>query len=234
MDGTLEIVGRIDDQVKLSGIRIELGEIEQALASHPAISQAVALLAGQDGGSKSLWAIVRLSPGKQMPTDDEWRAYLAERLPAHMIPSGVIPVPVIPLTAAGKVDRSALLAVLADRPASAGSTPPRDELESCIAQVWATVLGRSPIHREDNFFALGGHSLLAIAVAHRLSKILDREVPARELFAEPTLAGFAARLRHTGNQEEFPADDLAESDHRYGRPARILDGRTGGARHRRL
>jgi hypothetical protein len=112
-----------------------------------------------------------------------------------MIPSGVIPAPTIPMTTSGKVDRSALLALLAERPSPSGLTPPQDDLERCVAEAWSAVLGRSPIHREDNFFALGGHSLLAIAVAHRLEKSLGREAPARELFAEPTLAGFAERLR---------------------------------------
>lgn len=210
-DGTLEIIGRIDDQVKLSGIRIELGEIEHALACHPAISQAVALLAGQDGEPKSLWAVVRLSPGELMPAMADWRAHLTERLPSHMIPSGVIPVPVIPLTAAGKVDRSALLALLADRPSPSGLTPPRDDFERCVADVWEAVLGHSPINREDNFFALGGHSLLAIAAAHRLEKLLGREVPARELFAEPTLAGFSERLRRARTPEEFSADASSDS-----------------------
>ena len=122
-DGTIEIVGRVDDQVKLSGIRIELGEIEHALAGHPSISQAVALLVEQGGGSKSLWAVVRLSPGQQMPAEEDWHAHLTERLPSYMIPSGLIPVPAIPLTAAGKVDRSALLALLAERPSPIGVDP---------------------------------------------------------------------------------------------------------------
>jgi amino acid adenylation domain-containing protein/thioester reductase-like protein len=210
-DGQIEIVGRIDDQVKLSGIRVELGEIEHALAGHPAISQAVALLVEQEGGTKSLWAVVRLSPGKDMPAEDDWHAHLTERLPSYMIPSGVIPVASIPLTAAGKVDRSALLALLAERPAPSGLTPPRDDLERSVADAWTAVLGRSPIHREDNFFALGGHSLLAIAVAHRLEKSLGREVPARELFAEPTLAGFAERLRCARTPEAISdaSSDLA-------------------------
>jgi amino acid adenylation domain-containing protein/thioester reductase-like protein len=179
----------------LNGIRIELGEIEYALASHPAISQAVAMLVEQGGGSKSLWAFVRLLPGQNMPTEADWRAHLATRLPSQMIPSGVIPVPTIPVTASGKVDRAALGDLLAERPSPSGVTPPRDDLERAVAEAWSAVLGRGPIHREDNFFALGGHSLLAIAVAHRLETSLGREVPARELFAEPTLAGFAGALR---------------------------------------
>ncbi|EAT58876.1 non-ribosomal peptide synthetase [Chlorobium ferrooxidans] len=204
-DGTVEIIGRIDDQVKLNGIRIELGEIEYALTMHPAISQAVVLLDAPSGGSKSLWGVVRLTPGEEMPGRDELKTFLAERLPSHMIPSGVISVESIPLMVSGKVDRVALLALLEDHPFSSGLTPPEDELERCIAGIWSDLLRRSPIHREDNFFALGGHSLLAIAVAHRLQQSLGKEVPARELFAEPTLAGFSQRVRELNGAEG--ADD---------------------------
>jgi len=205
-DGTLEIIGRIDDQVKMNGIRIELGEIEYALTSHPAISQAVVLLDELRGGAKSLWGVVRLKPGEQMPEMAEWKNFLMKRLPSQMIPSGVISAPSIPLMVSGKVDRTALLALLDVHPSSTGQTPPQDELEQCIAGIWADLLERTPIHREDNFFALGGHSLLAIAVAHRLEKKLGREVPARELFAEPTLAGFSERVRELQNGESV--DDL--------------------------
>ena len=197
-DGTIEIIGRKDNQVKLNGIRIEPGEIEYALASHPSFSQAVVVLLEQDEGMKSLWAFVLLSIGCQMPKMEEWKAFLGERLPSHMIPSGVIALQSIPLTAAGKVDRTALLALLDDQALPSGSTSPRDELERCVAEIWASLLGHHHIYLEDNFFALGGHSLLAIAVVHQLEKSLGFEVPARELFAEPTLAGFTDRVRLGG------------------------------------
>ncbi|NMW21196.1 MAG: amino acid adenylation domain-containing protein [Chlorobiaceae bacterium] len=194
-NGIVEIIGRIDSQVKMNGIRIEPGEIEHALSTHPALSQAVVLLHAKHEGAKSLWAFVRLKTGAQMPDIADWQKHLRERVPSSMIPSGVIPVESIPLTVSGKVDRSALLALLEKHSLPSGLTPPQNELECCIAEIWATILGKSPIHREDNFFALGGHSLRAIAVAHQLEKALECEIPARELFAEPTLAGFAERVR---------------------------------------
>ena len=208
-DGTIEIIGRIDDQVKMNGIRIELGEIEHALVGHPAISQAAVILCEQERGTKSLWGIVRLSDGENMPEMADWKAYLMKRLSSSMIPSGLIPVPSIPLTVSGKVDRSALIALVKDRPLPSGLSEPQGELERCIAEIWADVLKQSPIHREDNFFALGGHSLLAISVVQRLEKSLNREVSARELFAEPTLAGFAQRV-HDMHPPEPKADNVSD------------------------
>jgi acyl-coenzyme A synthetase/AMP-(fatty) acid ligase len=109
-DGTLEIIGRIDDQVKMNGVRIELGEIEYALTAHSAISKVLVFLDEQHGGAKSLWGVVRLKPEKQMPEMAEWKTFLMEWLPSQMIPSGVISVSSIPLMVSGKVDWTALFA----------------------------------------------------------------------------------------------------------------------------
>ena len=209
--GEIEILGRIDDQVKLNGIRIELGEIEHALASHPDIAQAVALLDENTKRTQSLWAFVRPRPGQEAPAGEGWRDYLASRLPSYMLPSAVIAIPGFPLTNSGKVDKAALKKLLAGRPPQCEETSPEDGLEVEIAGLWSDLLGSAPgtIHRDDNFFALGGHSLLAIAVAHRLEKMLGHPVPARELFVEPTLGGFARRIGQMG-QAEMP--DVAFSD----------------------
>jgi len=196
--GEIEILGRLDDQIKLNGIRIELGEIEHALCSHPDIAQAVALLDGDAKRNPSLWAFVRPLPGKEAPAEKTWRDYLAGRLPDYMIPSAVIAIPHIPLSNSGKVDKAALKKLLAARSPMGQGSLPEDGLEAEIAALWSELLGRGPIHRDDNFFALGGHSLLAIAVAHRLEKALGHPVPARALFVEPTLRGFAHRVRHLG------------------------------------
>ncbi|UKJ77427.1 non-ribosomal peptide synthetase [Azospirillum brasilense] len=208
-DGELEVLGRIDDQVKLNGIRIELGEIKQALGSHPDIAQAVALVQGKAGAAQSLWAFVRPIPGKPVPAEDSWRGWLADRLPAVMIPAGVIAVDTVPVTASGKVDRAALLGLIAGHAPQGVQVPPQGRLEETVARVWAERLGRGPVWRDDNFFALGGHSLLAIAVAHALETELGRPVSARDLFTEPTLRGFAARLAAAA-PADAPSD--AESD----------------------
>lgn len=206
-DGELEVLGRIDDQVKLNGIRIELGEIEQALGAHPDIAQAVALVQGKAGVAQSLWAFVRPIPGKPVPAEESWRGWLAERLPAVMIPAGVIAVETVPVTASGKVDRAALQELIAGRAPQGAQMAPQGRLEETVARVWTERLGRGPVWRDDNFFALGGHSLLAIAVAHALETELGRPVSARDLFTEPTLCGFAARLAAA-----VPTTTLPEAD----------------------
>ncbi len=192
---TVEIVGRIDDQVKLNGIRIELGEIECVLAGHRVVSQAVTLLVVQDDGTQNLWSFVKLLHGEVNLSTNQWREYLGQKLPSHMIPSGVIQVSSIPLSASGKVDKSALRSLLRKSSSSEFLTLPETDLEREVAKAWAAVLKTNIIYCEDNFFERGGHSLLAIEVAYRLEKKLGCDVPVRELFIEPTLAGFAGRLK---------------------------------------
>ncbi|MGB8601754.1 MAG: amino acid adenylation domain-containing protein, partial [Rhizomicrobium sp.] len=196
-NGALEIMGRTDDQVKLNGIRVELGEIESALATHPDIAQAVAVLDHTQGYEHSLWAFVSPRPGKHAPAEDSWRQYLADRLPGYMIPSVVTSVESIPLSDSGKVDKAALKQLLDGRDRNTNTLPPEDGLERDIARIWQDLLKVQNIHRDDNFFALGGHSLLAIAVTHRLEALLGYPVSARDLFAEPTLRGFSHRVSQT-------------------------------------
>ncbi len=156
--GELEILGRADDQVKLNGIRVELGEIEHALLSHADIAQAVALVDGADlgralgsssrdpGQTHSLWAFVRPRPGKEAPAEESWRDYLADRLPAYMIPSAVIAIPSIPVNNSGKVDKAALKALLAARSMRGEEHELQPGLEGEIASLWRELLGRDAIH----------------------------------------------------------------------------------------
>lgn len=196
-NGNLEIMGRVDDQVKLNGIRVELGEIESALVTHPDIAQAVVILDHREGHEHSLWAFVSPRPGRHAPSENSWRDYLADRLPGYMIPSMVITVTAIPLSDSGKVDKSALKRLLDRQHRSNADSSPEEGLESKIAGIWQDLLKVQNIRRDDNFFSLGGHSLLAIAMIHRMETLLGYPVPARDLFAEPTLQGFARRINQT-------------------------------------
>lgn len=203
--GEMEILGRIDEQVKLNGIRVELGEIEHTMASHPDVAQAVALLDGDREGQRRLWVFARPIAGKP-PQAELWRAYLADRLPAYMAPAAVIAVDDIPLSHAGKIDKAALKSRLNGWSTTADKSAPQGATEAVIARVWSELLGQDSIHREDNFFSLGGHSLLAIAAAHRLEEALGCPVRAREVFAEPTLRGFAQRVDRLRDMD--PVDDV--------------------------
>ncbi|HSS48313.1 MAG TPA: amino acid adenylation domain-containing protein, partial [Thermoanaerobaculia bacterium] len=207
-DGRLVFLGRIDQQVKVRGFRIELGEVEAALARHPALREVV-VVPRQVAGEPSLAAY--LVPREEVEgaatTTAELRAFLAERLPAHMVPTAFVTLETLPLTPNGKVDRRALPDP-AGRQLSHGAAfvGPRSELERQIAEVWGTVLGLDRVGVEDSFFELGGHSLSLLRVRRHLAD-LGHQVSPTDLFGFPTVALLAAHLYRRGRAEETAEDD---------------------------
>ncbi|MFP2932623.1 amino acid adenylation domain-containing protein, partial [Pyxidicoccus sp. 3LG] len=190
-DGTLEYLGRTDFQVKLRGFRIELGEIEAALARYPSVRQALVLLREDVPGNPRLVAyFTRHDTESDTAT---LRAFLKQQLPEYMVPGAFVAMDAFPLTSNGKVDRRSLpMPEFAS--ATATYAAPATPSEERLAAVWAEVLRVERVGRHDDFFALGGHSLLATQVASRVRGALGVDLPLRELFESPTVAGLAARV----------------------------------------
>jgi amino acid adenylation domain-containing protein len=187
-DGRLEFLGRIDHQVKVRGFRIELGEIEAVLAGFPGVLEAVAVVREDVAGDRRLVAYVTGAVPAEALCER-----LRERLPEHMVPAAVVVLDALPLTPNGKVDRKALPAPEWRR-GSEGFVAPRTPVEQVLAGIWSELLGVERVGAYDSFFALGGHSLLATRVTSRLPAAFGVELPLRDLFEAPTLAGLAARV----------------------------------------
>jgi len=194
-DGRLEVLGRLDNQVKLRGFRIELGEIESVLAEHPAVRQAVVVCREDRPGDKRLVAYV-VSQNGDVPASADLRSFVKTRTPDYMVPSTCVVLERFPLTPNGKVDRRALPAPEAASSEGRGAAPPRNGEEETLARLWAEVLGVERVGIDDDFFDLGGHSLLATQLVGRIQKAFGGDVPLRLLFEAPTVAGFAERLLH--------------------------------------
>ncbi|EST38512.1 hypothetical protein N566_06925 [Streptomycetaceae bacterium MP113-05] len=196
-DGTLEYVGRADDQVKVRGFRIELGEVESALALHPDVAQAVAVT-----HNTNLLAYVSLA-GEQRPSADELRAHLAVGLPDYMVPSTLVVLDNLPLTPNGKVDRKALPEPSTiQEGAGADYTAPRNAVETTIAGVWSEALGVEHIGVHDDFFELGGNSILSVRTVSRMRTALGIHLAPRVLFDTPTIAGLAASVASVASFED--------------------------------
>ncbi|MEU6190026.1 amino acid adenylation domain-containing protein [Nocardia sp. NPDC047038] len=187
--GTLDYLGRTDFQVKVRGHRIELGEIEAALLADPAVGRAAVAVKGSDAGDRLVGYVVA-APGATVDPDVV-RQSVARVLPGYMVPSAVLALDAFPVNTSGKLDRAAL-----PQPVFAARTgaQPGTALERAVADVFADVLGVSPIGVADDFFELGGSSLLAFTLHQRLSERLRRDVPMSAILATPTVGGLAARL----------------------------------------
>ncbi|HEX6287625.1 MAG TPA: phosphopantetheine-binding protein, partial [Herpetosiphonaceae bacterium] len=217
-DGTLEFLGRIDQQVKLRGFRIELGEIEAVLAEHPAVREAVVLLREDTPGDPRLVAYVATNQAPSNQESETWnselRQFLGARLPAYMIPSAFVLLDALPLTENGKVDRRVLPAPERSGLQAADRVqPPRTPTEEAIAGIWSEVLQLDRIGMRDNFFELGGHSLLATQVIARLRSTFQIDLPVHRLFETPTIAALAEHIdmvRWATSGIDVPADDDRE------------------------
>ncbi|HEY0364855.1 MAG TPA: amino acid adenylation domain-containing protein, partial [Pyrinomonadaceae bacterium] len=190
-DGTLEFLGRVDQQVKVRGFRIELGEIEAVLNSHPAIREAVVV--AKESESRLLAYVVHEDP--EFPAMD-LREFLKEQLPDYMVPSAFVTLEAMPLTSTGKVDRKALPSLNGSAAESSRRSyvAPQTDTEKEVAEIWSEVLRVERVGSTDNFFDLGGHSLLATQVVSRLRGTFGVEIPLRNVFEAPTVAALAGRI----------------------------------------
>ena len=215
-DGCLEIIGRRDHQVKVHGNLVHPAEIETALGAHRSVREGVVLAHTDAGGDVRLIAYV-VAEGSA-PGVPELRRHLRDRLPSHMIPPAFVFLESMPVTANGKIDRSALpWPGEAGMAARAASAPLMSPIEHQIAEVWEQIFGRAPLDANDDFFDLGGDSLQAVAFTARMEKRWGWTLSPSLLFEASTIAGVAdalarqrgavtervAALRTTGTRAPF-------------------------------
>jgi amino acid adenylation domain-containing protein len=194
----LEFLGRADDQVKVRGFRIEPGEVEAALESHSAVREAVVVVREDAPGDRRLVGYVVPAAGAEVPPA-ELRTHLQGRLPEYMVPSAFVVLDAFPLTPSGKVARRALPAPDRAGEGAGEVVPPRNAVEDMVAEVWAEVLRREGLGVTQNFFELGGHSLMATQVLVRINEAFEVEIPLRDFFQDPTIAGLAAVVEAAGS-----------------------------------
>lgn len=211
-DGNIEFLGRRDHQVKIRGQRIELGEIEAKLCQHPSVGQATVIDCESVPGDKFLAAYLVTGNSQEGGENaraqlfDDVRRFLKDTLPDYMIPQAFVHLDALPLLPSGKVNRRALPQPDAARVRTREEyVAPRTPLEQQLAAIWCGVLKvkRTGIH--DNFFDLGGHSLLATQVISRIRSTLEIELPLRELFRTPTVAGLAEAIQRTTQDSRIPS-----------------------------
>jgi acyl carrier protein len=189
-DGSLEYLGRADDQVKIRGYRIELGEIEATLAAQPKVQSCAVLAREDEPGNKRLVGYLTSRAG-DVPSIDDLRSFLGDRLPEHMIPTQFVYVDALPLTPNGKVDRKALPPPPRATSIAGKGGAPRTATETTIAAIWSDLLKIDGIGVADDFFDLGGDSMTATGLVARLRTTFGVELRLASLFDRPTIAGLS-------------------------------------------
>ncbi len=198
-DGTLELLGRIDRQVKVRGVRVEPGEVEVSLRSHPGVLDAAVVARPDTAGGMGLVACVVAR--EQGVAAAELRGFLRDRLPEALVPARYVFLAALPLTPNGKVDRDALAGPGSLERPVAGAPAFRGPTEELLAGIFAEVLGLPAVGPLDSFFDLGGHSLLATRVTSRAQVAFGVELPLRDLFDHPSVRALAERVESLLRQE---------------------------------
>jgi amino acid adenylation domain-containing protein len=193
-DGNIELVGRLDDRIKIAGFRVDLGEIETTLRQHPSIRDAMVQARDDAPGRRRLVAYVATYKGTA-PTVSKLTGFLRAILPYYMVPSSFIFLKHPSMSPDGTIDRRACLTRDQDCIESQdGFVAPRTANEKIIASIWAEILNLKQIGVYDNFFDLGNHSTLAIDLINRVRKAFATDLSVRTLFEVPTVAGMAAAV----------------------------------------
>ncbi|WP_133651190.1 non-ribosomal peptide synthetase [Paraburkholderia flava] len=196
-DGTIEYLGRADDQVKVRGYRVEPGEIAARLRTLDGVRDAAVIVTG----AGRLAGFVAALPDCTLDTV-VLKQQIAALLPDYMVPSTLRVLGALPRNRNGKLDRQALveLARVPVKAAKRVRSAPQGETETTLARIWVDVLGlaaqvgETSIARDDNFFALGGHSLAAMRMLSRVRAAWPVDIPLRAVFVAPTLQALAARI----------------------------------------
>lgn len=205
-DGSLQLLGRRDNQIKLRGFRIELGDIESVVSQVAGVRQCAVVGVRNGKGDPALVCYFVAEPGVPAPSGESLATHARLQLPAYMVPAYWQLEQALPQTGNGKLDRNALAKRgLPQRETVSIKVAPRTEIEEKLAEIWKTVLNMDDIGVEDNLYALGADSLTIFRIAARM---LDEGLPleAKHLLRHPSIAELAA---YADEQEKTGLGDMA-------------------------
>lgn len=205
--GEIEYIGRNDFQVKLRGFRIDSGDIESNLLRYGPIKDCAVLLKERNGEK----FLVAYYVSSEVEEEGRLRQYLAEKLPAYMVPSVFIALPALPLTTSGKLNRKAL-----PEPGfslSAELVRPVNQVQKDLVIIWADILGcgTDEISVNANFFSIGGNSLSLIRLTSRINQHFNANISVADVFRYPVIASIAEFLSNATSSQEDVSYDIDQS-----------------------
>ena len=186
-DGSLEFMGRNDDQIKIRGFRIEIREIEDCLLRHQQIIQCKVLPHIKTDGEKFLIAYLILKKNSSLKISN-LRDFLVKYLPDYMVPERFIILEQFPVNNSGKVDVKALSQVREQNHKQyiTASKPVNKTIETLL-NIWVKFFDTNHIKPNDDFFELGGHSLTALKIINEIQVVFSVRLPIQALFSYPTI-----------------------------------------------
>jgi acyl-CoA synthetase (AMP-forming)/AMP-acid ligase II/acyl carrier protein len=201
----IEYIGRIDDQIKISGFRIEPGEIENVLRKNDTVRDAAVLVHTDKTGSKYLVGYITANADQSIDAES-LQNYLKEKLAKFMVPRELIILDRLPINPNGKLDRNALPKPSAERSDPLENyVPARSETETALAEIWCGVLGIDRVGIRNNFFDIGGTSVLSAGLITKIRKRFNIDIPIIRVYHYPTIesmANFISRGKQTGDYAE--------------------------------
>ncbi|MDJ0732652.1 MAG: amino acid adenylation domain-containing protein [Nostocaceae cyanobacterium] len=196
-DGELEYLGRLDHQIKIRGFRIELGEIESALIEHPQVKIGAVINQTTANGEPCIVAyFVSEQKENLIPI---LRDYLKTILPDYMIPAAFVPIDSLPLTTNGKLNRAALPKLNWEQ-TQKPYIAPRNEWETTVCSLMASLLGLEKVGINDDFWEIGGNSLLITQLVTHLQRIYQVKLPLAEVFSRRTPSDLAILIQESSEK----------------------------------
>ncbi|MDP8228643.1 MAG: condensation domain-containing protein, partial [Candidatus Electryoneaceae bacterium] len=190
-DRSVELLGRLDRQVKVNGNRIELGDVESSVLTHSDVTQCYASVVS----NKSTIFLVCYYTGSANITTEDLRRYLVSLLPDYMVPSFYVQLDQFPLTLNGKIDKRRLPKPEEILYADKSFRPPTDEYEKNLATIWSKILGIKKIGINNPFYELGGTSLSAIKLVSEIYQAFEINLTLRDVIQNPTVAECADLIK---------------------------------------
>ncbi|KOV99095.1 peptide synthetase [Streptomyces sp. NRRL B-1140] len=201
-DGSLDFLGRADNQIKIRGMRLEIEDVEAGLAEHPRVRHTCVVAKKNTAGGTYLVGYVIPAAGAEDLNAEEVKAWAAAHMVEYMVPAHLVVLEEFPLTANGKLDRNALPEPVLE---TGSLTRPSSDDERAVCAAVAQVLRLEEVGVDQDFFQLGGDSILAVSLLSALRE-QGLHVTARQIFTHTTLGALAA----VASREDAPAVDHAD------------------------
>ena len=204
-NGNIIFLGRIDEEIKISGYRINLLEIESAILSVTGAEEVAVIATGLQSSRKNLAAFIVSEKKIQVK---ELRRQLGTALPAPMLPTIVKNLDSLPKNQSGKIDKRKLLELVKSDETTSPTDKAGNSNEQLIINTWRQILGITDIAVDDDFFQLGGQSLQTIQVANRLTAELGQTIAVTTLFQYPTAGSLARAISF--DDKSLPVTDIRQ------------------------